>query len=129
VGLLGWIYEKLVTWSDGYAWTDDEVLTWVSIYYFSTAGPAASLNLFWENEHRVPNAFEVAKEWSGVPLGVARFAKDLILLPKAWNGTLGPLVLESEYAQGGHFAAWECPEAIVGDLRGMFKEGVFPSLN
>jgi hypothetical protein len=24
VGLLAWIYEKLVNWSDGYPWTDDE---------------------------------------------------------------------------------------------------------
>lgn len=24
VGLLAWIYEKLVDWSDSYAWTDDE---------------------------------------------------------------------------------------------------------
>ena len=24
VGLLAWIYEKLVGWSDNYAWTDDE---------------------------------------------------------------------------------------------------------
>ena len=24
VGLLAWIYEKLVAWSDNYTWTDDE---------------------------------------------------------------------------------------------------------
>jgi hypothetical protein len=24
VGLLAWIYEKLVTWTDSYPWTDDE---------------------------------------------------------------------------------------------------------
>ena len=24
VGLLAWIYEKLVGWTDGYPWTDDE---------------------------------------------------------------------------------------------------------
>jgi hypothetical protein len=26
VGLLAWIYEKLVNWTDGYAWTEDEGL-------------------------------------------------------------------------------------------------------
>jgi pimeloyl-ACP methyl ester carboxylesterase len=123
IGLLAWIYEKLVEWSDGYAWSDEEVLTWVSIYYFSTAGPAACLNLFYENEHRVPSAFEMAKEWSDVPLGVARFEKDLILLPKAWNGTMGPVVLESEFERGGHFATWERPDAVVGNLRRMFGRG------
>lgn len=32
VALLAWIYEKLHDWSDKYPWTDDEILTWVSIY-------------------------------------------------------------------------------------------------
>jgi len=31
VALLGWIYEKLRDWTDSYPWTDDEILTWVSI--------------------------------------------------------------------------------------------------
>jgi hypothetical protein len=123
IGLLSWIYEKLVEWSDDYPWSDDEVLTWVSIYYFSVAGPAACLNLFYENEHRVPSAFDKVKEWIDVSLGVARFEKDLILLPKAWNGTLGPVVLESEFERGGHFAAWECAGAVVGDLKRMFGRG------
>lgn len=26
VGLLAWIYEKLVNWTDGYKWSDDEGL-------------------------------------------------------------------------------------------------------
>jgi len=29
-------------------------------------------------------------------------------------------VFESEYESGGHFAAWERPEAVVKDLRKMF---------
>ncbi|KAH9035714.1 hypothetical protein EDB85DRAFT_1942564 [Lactarius pseudohatsudake] len=34
---VGRIYEKLasVTWTYAYPWTDDEVLTWVSIHWFS----------------------------------------------------------------------------------------------
>lgn len=45
VGLLAWIYEKLRDWSDSRAhvFSDDEVLLWVSLYWFSKAGPAASL--------------------------------------------------------------------------------------
>lgn len=41
-------------------------------------------------------------------------------LPMKWNSLLGPVVFESEREQGGHFAAWEMPEAIVDDLRKMF---------
>ena len=35
VGLLAWIYDKLHSWTDSYEWSDDEILVWVSIYYFS----------------------------------------------------------------------------------------------
>ena len=31
VGLLGWIYEKLVLWTDEYEWSEEEVCTWISI--------------------------------------------------------------------------------------------------
>lgn len=37
---------------------------------------------------------------------------------------MGPVVFEKEHGKGGHFAAWECPDAIVSDLRTMFgKDG------
>ena len=124
VGLLAWIYEKLHDWSDNYAWTDDEILTWVSIYYFSKAGPAATSNVYFEMEHSEPGAFVASQAYSDVPLGIARFSKDLILLPKLWNQTLGPVVFESVYEDGGHFAAYERPDAIINDLRAMFgKDG------
>lgn len=32
VALLAWLYEKLHDWTDNYPWTDEEILTWVSIY-------------------------------------------------------------------------------------------------
>lgn len=124
VGLLAWIYEALHDWVDGYAWTDDEVLTWISIYYFSKPGPAAASFVYYAIEHRSLNAFAASGAYADVPVGVSRFPGDLILLPKLWNHTLGPIVFEREHTKGGHFAAWERPDAIVGDLREMFgREG------
>lgn len=32
-----------------------------------------------------------------------------------WNRRLGDVVFEKEREQGGHFAAWEQPQALVGD--------------
>ena len=48
VGLLAWMYEKLRDWSDHeqFVFSDDEILLWVSLYWFSKAGPAASLVSF-----------------------------------------------------------------------------------
>lgn len=58
VGLLGWMYEKLIHWTHEYPWTNDEVLTWISIYWFSRAGPGASVRTYFEAEHP-------SKEWNG----------------------------------------------------------------
>lgn len=51
VALLAWMYEKLHDWTDEYPWTDDELLTWISIYWFSTAGPAATCRIYYEAYH------------------------------------------------------------------------------
>lgn len=48
VGLLAWMYEKLRMWTDDYPWTDQEVCEWVSLYWFSRAGPAASVVIYHE---------------------------------------------------------------------------------
>jgi len=120
-GLLGWIYEKLVNWTDSYPWTDDEVLTWVSIYWFSRSGPAASVRIYYEASQGsdllgpyVPN----------VPLGISVFPKDLGVVPRSWMQAIGNLKFLSEHENGGHFAAFERPNDLVGDLRKMFgKEG------
>ena len=34
-----------------YQWKDDEILTWVAIYYFFTAGLAASQRIYYESLH------------------------------------------------------------------------------
>ena len=123
VGLLSWIYEKLHDWTDSYPWTDDEILTWIGIYYFSRAGPWATQRIYYELIHSQPPQFEAATKFVDVPVGVARFPKELISTPKLWAQTLGPVVFESEYDSGGHFAAWERPDAIISDLRKMFGKG------
>jgi hypothetical protein len=40
-----------------------------------------------------------------------------------WARELGEVVYESSQERGGHFAAYECPEAIAGDLKQIFGEG------
>ncbi|TFK48596.1 alpha/beta-hydrolase [Heliocybe sulcata] len=121
-GLLAWVYEKLVRWTDEYAWTDDEVLTWVSIYWFSRAGPASSIRIYYEG--RKAGDLSLSKPIQDVPLGVSYFPKDMGPVPKSWMRTLvGNVVFLEEHDRGGHFAAYETPEALVGDLRKMFGKG------
>lgn len=52
VALLAWVYEKLHDWTDNYPWTPDEICTWMSIYWFSTAGPAANIRIYYEAVHQ-----------------------------------------------------------------------------
>jgi hypothetical protein len=127
VALLAWIYDKLHEWTDGYDWTDDEVLTWVSIYEFSTPGAAASLKIYYDENHfsaGPPFFWTCGQEYAhGSKLGISRFPGELSLLPKLWHHVMGEVVFMREHDKGGHFAAWEAPEALVGDLREMFGRG------
>ncbi|KAJ7912108.1 Alpha/Beta hydrolase protein [Mycena leptocephala] len=123
VGLLAWIYEKLVAWTDKYPWDDDEVLTWLSIYYFSRAGPAASLRIYYEvaaENALLPSVHDVRP---GIPLGFSFFPAEVVNLPRSWLRRTGNVVFESEQTMGGHFAAHEVPELLVDDLRKMFGRG------
>ncbi|RDX46494.1 alpha/beta-hydrolase [Lentinus brumalis] len=123
VGLLAWIYEKLVAWSDDYPWTDDEVLEWVSIYWFSRAGPAASLRIYYEMSHGGTGDFFHGTQWIPIPTGVSYFPGEIVRLPKSWTRLLGNVVYQVEHDQGGHFAAHEVPERLACDLRKMFGRG------
>ncbi|KAJ2924887.1 hypothetical protein H1R20_g12195, partial [Candolleomyces eurysporus] len=123
VGLLAWIYEKLVNWSDGYSWTDDEVLTWISVYWFSKSGPAASTRIYYELAQAYPEGIFSGVQ-TPIPVGHSYFPQDIFVVPRRWIRAANPtLVFESDHESGGHFAAHERPEELVSDLRKMFGKG------
>jgi hypothetical protein len=82
VGLLAWIYEKLHNWTDSYQWTDDEILTWISLYYFSRAGPAASVRIYYEVQQAGDRSQKPQK--TKVPMGISYFPKELAQAPKRY---------------------------------------------
>jgi microsomal epoxide hydrolase len=127
VGLLAWVYEKLQAWSDSYAWTDDEVLQWVSIYLFSRAGPAASLRIYYESTHPVKpqdGGKMISRDQtvydplpSSVKIAVANFPKEILQSPSSWIQAAGNVVRETTFDRGGHFAAWEVPALLAQDVK------------
>lgn len=126
VGLLAWIYEKLHDWTDALPWTDDEILTWVSPHWFSTAGPAASARIYYEAQNTVPyprHDKRMLQYNPHVKLGLSYFPKDLLVYPPCHGRTLGLVVFEKVHTEGGHFAAYEKPDLLVADLRAMFGSG------
>lgn len=122
VALLGWIMEKLIQWTDAYPWTDDELCTWISIYWFSKAGPGASVRIYHEAEKGTARSGSFWA-WQPAPLGVTQFPKDIVGMPSFVLPSLGNVVFESWANDGGHFAAWERPEKLASDLNKMFGIG------
>jgi pimeloyl-ACP methyl ester carboxylesterase len=125
VALLGYIWEKIIQWSDNSkeAWTDDELLDWITIYWFSTAGPGASVAIYHEAEVELNKGSTGWWKWQPAPLGVTQFPKDIVGMPSAALGLLGKVVFERWSERGGHFAAWEVPDELIKDLRTMFGKG------
>ncbi|KEF62850.1 microsomal epoxide hydrolase [Exophiala aquamarina CBS 119918] len=128
VALLAWIYEKLHDWTDSYAWTDEEVCTWISIYWFSTAGPAANVRIYYECFRsgfwgQRLSRDQILQWQSTVKIGISHFPRDISVLRSTWTRTVGNCVFERDHPTGGHFAAWERPRELVGDLREMFGKG------
>ncbi|KAF7350502.1 putative epoxide hydrolase [Mycena venus] len=123
-GLLGWIYEKLVVWADAYAWEDDEVLTWISIYWFSRGGTDGLLAHILRSR-RLHGIFNL-RAASYHPARAVAIPQGHLGAPEeapSWLQDMGNIVFDAEHESGGHFAAYEKPEYLVGDLRKMFGKG------
>ncbi|KAI9464699.1 Alpha/Beta hydrolase protein [Boletus coccyginus] len=123
VGLLAWIYEKLHNWTDDYPWEDDEVLTWVSIYWFSRAGPTASLRIYFEVMGGTSNPTFPRPPSPTIPMGASFFPKEVSVVPRAWVRRRFRMQAEFDHDSGGHFPAYEKPRELADDLRRMFEKG------
>ncbi|KAJ7600259.1 Alpha/Beta hydrolase protein [Mycena floridula] len=112
VGLLAWIYEKLINWTDEYPWDDDE-------------GPAASLRIYYEVAQGGERVGPY--KWTNkttIPVGTSLFPKELFHSPLSLVKSYRGLVFHAQHDKGGHFASHEVPEVLVEDLRKMFgKKG------
>jgi pimeloyl-ACP methyl ester carboxylesterase len=122
-GQLAWIVEKFKEWTDPAAELPedavdrDHLLTNVSIYWFTaTAGSAA--NLYYETYHD-PSMF-APRERGTTPTGVAVSLTQDVAVRKLAERDHN-VVHWSEFDRGGHFAAMEAPEFLVGDVRAFFR--------
>ncbi|MGW6421218.1 epoxide hydrolase family protein [Nocardia sp. NPDC055053] len=120
IGQLAWIVEKFKEWTfpaDGLpeaAVDRDRLLTNVMLYWLTgTAGSSAAL--YYEAMH--------TRSWPTAPLttptGVAVFAEDVAIRRYAEGNA--DIVHWSEFDRGGHFAAMEAPDLLVGDIRAFFR--------
>jgi pimeloyl-ACP methyl ester carboxylesterase len=57
-----------------------------------------------------------------VPAAVSVFPEEIYEAPRSWTDrAYSNLLLYQRHPEGGHFAAWEQPQAIVEDLRNAFR--------
>jgi pimeloyl-ACP methyl ester carboxylesterase len=123
-GLAAWIVEKFYRWSDNKgnienSFTKDELLTNVSIYWFTQTINSACRIYFESAQQKRNSAAKIE-----VPTGAANFPKELIPAPKEFVQRFYHLKHWKEMPRGGHFAAMEEPELLAEDLRGFFREKI-----
>lgn len=117
--LAGWIFEKMWAWTDNQgspydALSKDQILDNIMLYWLPATG-ASSARLYWESF----GAF--APQAISLPVAVSAFPKEILPTPRKWaERGYTNLVHWGDMEQGGHFAAWEQPEAFVRELQAAF---------
>ncbi len=127
-GQLAWIAEKFGQWADGgLAGVDrDQLLTNISVYWLTrTAGSSARLYYEAVAAARTARAAGAAAgpgpAISTVPTGVAVFPEEIAAPVRRLAERSNHIVHWSEFDRGGHFAAMEEPDLLVGDVRAFFR--------
>ena len=123
VGLAAWIVEKWRAWSDCDGdvlrrFTADELLTNVMLYW-ATGCIGPSMQFYRAHRLRPPAALRPVR--IEVPTGIADFPKEVVRPPRSAVLRKYAVVHWSEMPRGGHFAAMEEPDALVGDVRLFFR--------
>lgn len=118
VGMLAWMADKLFTWSDSYPWSQADLITWTLLHYFP--GPTTAFHMYRENTPEYVLYGEDGSKLVQVPTGVSAFGRELEMVPRSWAEKIYNVVFWEEHERGGHFAAYEKPKELAGDLDRFF---------
>jgi pimeloyl-ACP methyl ester carboxylesterase len=90
---------------------DNITLTWLTNTAISSA------RLYWENRLPWLDAKHVT-----IPVAVSVFPDEIYQAPRSWTErAFSKLIYFNQLDRGGHYAAWEQPELLVGELRAGLK--------
>jgi pimeloyl-ACP methyl ester carboxylesterase len=96
--------------------TRDDILDNVTLYWLTNTA-VSSARLYWEN--KLP--FFSPKHIT-IPVAVSAFPDEIYTAPRSWSEKAFPKLLHyNRLAKGGHFAAWEQPQAFTEELRVSFR--------
>lgn len=96
--------------------TRDDILDNITLTWLTNTG-VSSGRLYWENK----DSFFAVKG-ATVPTAVSVFPEELYEAPRSWSEQAYPkLIYYNRHPKGGHFAAWEEPQALTEDIRAGFR--------
>jgi pimeloyl-ACP methyl ester carboxylesterase len=95
----------------------DDVLDNVTHYWLTNTG-ISSARLYWESKLAF---FDV--KGVEIPVGVTVFPDELYPAPRSWAERAYPKLIHfnNDFDVGGHFAAWEQPQALSEEIRATFR--------
>jgi pimeloyl-ACP methyl ester carboxylesterase len=129
IGLAGWILDhddrsyKLIArvfagQKEGL--TRDDILDNITLYWVTNTA-VSSARLYWETTQVATSGFFDPRNIT-IPVAVSVFPDEIYAAPKNWAEKAYPkLIHYNKLDKGGHFAAWEQPQAFTEELRSSFK--------
>lgn len=117
ISLLAWIGEKMSAGLSPRPHLDPTtaILESVSLYWLTDTQPTSIWmyrEFFGPSAGNNPPSLPPCEK----PLGFSSFPDDVHYVPEQWARQRGDLVFFREHQAGGHFAAWEEPEAMWCDI-------------
>lgn len=112
-GQAAWIYEKFLDWAAPGAFTLNEMLDHISLYWL-TGTATSSARLYWEYAREPLGLTEL-----DLPVGVSVFPNELTRTPRIWaeRAYHDLRYFNDDIPTGGHFAAFEQPGLFVDEVR------------
>ena len=130
VGLAAWMldhdirsYEMIARVFDGKpeGLTRDDVLDNVTLYWLTNTA-ISSAQLYWDTRQLPATGGFFDARGVQIPVAVSAFGEEIYTAPKSWAEKAYPkLLFYAKHDKGGHFAAWEQPQALCADLRTAFR--------
>jgi pimeloyl-ACP methyl ester carboxylesterase len=125
VGLAAWMldhdiasYRLIARVFDGQpeGLTRDDILENATLYWLTNTA-VSSARLYWESKL----AF-FAPKGIAIPVAVSVFPDEIYAAPRSWTERAYPnLIHYNRLPKGGHFAAWEQPQAFSEEIRTAFR--------
>lgn len=126
LGQAAWILEKFYQWMDCDGHPEnvvsrDELIDNIMMYWLPNAG-ASSARIYWESFG------QANQDPVNVPTGISQFPKEIFRTSERWaRKRFANINYFHDLEKGGHFAAFEQPEAFVNELRNCFVWHRFPN--